>query len=110
MSDLSLNQREKLMTDLRVVVADAEALLKLTADEVGESAIGLRDRLQDRLAKARQRMADLQNDAKERALRMTHAADDYAHDHPWQAMSSGAVLGAALGFVLGMLLARSFDD
>lgn len=110
MSEMSLNQREKLMADLRTVVADAEALLKLTADEVGESAIGLRDRLQERLADARQRIGDLQDQAKERALRATRAADDYAHEHPWHAMGSGAVIGAAVGFIFGMMLSRSYDE
>lgn len=110
MSEMSLNQREKLMADLRVVVADAEALLKLTADQIGDSAIGVRDRLQERLSESKQSIADLQDQAKERALRVTRAADDYAHDHPYHAMGSGAVIGAAVGFLFGMLLARSNDD
>ncbi len=110
MSEMNVNQREKLMADLRLVVSDAEALLKLTADQVGESAIGMRDRLQARLAESKQRMADLQDQAKERALRATRAADDYAHEHPYHAMGSGAVIGAAVGFIFGMLLARSNDD
>ena len=109
MSELSVTQREKLMTDLRVVVSDAEALLKLTASEVGDSAIGLRDRLQERLGEARQSIADLQIEARDKAMRLTRAADDYAHEHPWHAMGSGAVIGAAVGFIFGMLLSRSDD-
>ena len=61
MSDLTANQREKMIADLRLVVADAEELLKMTADEVGESALGLRERLQDRLSQAKHRLLTLQS-------------------------------------------------
>ena len=46
MSDLTATQRDKMIADLRQVVADAEELLKMTADEVGDAAVGLRARLQ----------------------------------------------------------------
>ena len=50
MSELTATQKDKLMADLRVVVADAEELLKLTAGDVGESTVGLRERLQQCLS------------------------------------------------------------
>ena len=43
-------QKERLMADLRTVIADAEGLLKLGGAEAGEAASDARVKLQDRLA------------------------------------------------------------
>ena len=48
MTELTAAQKDKLMADLRVVINDAEELLKLTAGDVSDSAVGLRERLQRR--------------------------------------------------------------
>ena len=102
MTELTAMQREKLMADLRVVVADAEQLLKMTADEVGEGAAGLRERLQSRLAHSKERLHDLQTAATAKAKAAGHAADDYVHEHPWQAVA----VGAGIGVIVGMLIGR----
>lgn len=102
MSELTASQKDKLMADLRVVVADAEELLKMTADEVGESAVGLRDRLGERLRVARANLQDLQATATDRAKAAGRATDDYVHDHPWQSVA----IGAAVGMVVGLLIGR----
>jgi ElaB/YqjD/DUF883 family membrane-anchored ribosome-binding protein len=101
MSDMTLAQKEKLMADLRVVVADAEALLKLTADDVSESTVGLRDRLQERLSQAKQNMLTLQATATEKAKAAGHAADDFVHDHPWRSIAVGAGIGLVVGLLIG---------
>jgi ElaB/YqjD/DUF883 family membrane-anchored ribosome-binding protein len=102
MSNMTAAQREKLMSDLRTVVADAEQLLKMTADEVGEGAAGLRQRLQERLAQSKQRMLDLQHAAADKAKAVGYAADDYVHDHPWKSVA----IGAGIGVIVGMLISR----
>jgi ElaB/YqjD/DUF883 family membrane-anchored ribosome-binding protein len=102
MSELTATQRDKLMADLKVVVADAEELLKLTATDVGEGTAGLRQRLQERLTHARHSLLDLQASATEKAKAAGHAADDYVHDHPWKAVA----IGAGVGLVVGLLMGR----
>lgn len=102
MSDLTASQREKMIADLRLVVSDAEELLKMTADEMGEAAVGLRERLQDRLSQARQRLLTLQSTVTDNAKAAGRAADDYVHEHPWQSVA----IGAGVGMLLGLLIAR----
>ncbi len=101
-SNMTAAQREKLIADLRTVVADAEQLLKMTADEVGEGAAGLRARLQERLVQSKQRLLDLQHAAADKAKAVGHAADDYVHDHPWKSVA----IGAGVGVIVGMLISR----
>ena len=52
MISLDADQKAKLMNDLRVVIDDAQELLRMTADQVGESAVGVRARVEARLADA----------------------------------------------------------
>jgi ElaB/YqjD/DUF883 family membrane-anchored ribosome-binding protein len=102
MTNLTATQKDKLMADLRVVVSDAEELLRLTADDVGEASLGLRDRLKERLQHSRASLLDLQASATDRAKEAGRAADDYVHDHPWKSVA----VGACVGLVVGMLIGR----
>ena len=101
MSELTVAQKDKLMADLRMVVADAEELLKLTAGEMSESTAGLRERLQQRMTDAKHSLLTLQASATEKAKAAGHAADDYVHDHPWQSVAIGAGVGVLVGLLIG---------
>lgn len=102
MSEMTAAHKEKLMTDLKLVIADAEELMKLTAGEVGDKASELRMRMQDRMDKAKIELANLQEMAVTKAKDAGRAADNYVHDNPWTAIG----IAAGVGVVLGMLLSR----
>jgi len=102
MPETNSNPKDRLMADLRQVVSDAEALLKLTASDLSESTVSLRERLQQNLTQARERLLTLQSNATERAKAAGHQADDYVHEHPWQAVA----IGAGIGLVVGLLIGR----
>lgn len=102
MSDMTVAHKEKLMTDLKLVISDAEELMKLTAGEAGEKAAELRRRMQDRMDKAKIELANLQDMAVTKAKDAGRAADNYVHDNPWTAVG----IAAGAGVVLGMLIAR----
>ncbi len=102
MSELTAAHREKLMSDLRTVIGDAEEVLRVTADQASAGASELRVRMQERMQQAKMRLQDLQDSAVERARAAGHAADDYVHDHPWKAI--GAAVG--MGLIIGLLLGR----
>ncbi len=101
MSDLSAAQKDKLVSDLRNVIHDAEELLKMTAGDVGEDAVALRDRLRMRLLHAKDSLHDLQISAIEKAKAAGHKADDYVHDHPWQSIGIAAGFGLLVGLLIG---------
>jgi len=101
MSALTVNQKDKLMADLRVVVADAEELLKLTAGDFNESTAGLRERLQQRLTDDKHSLLTLQASDSEKAKAAGHVADDYVHEHPWKSVAVGAGVGLVVGLLIG---------
>ena len=101
MSETTVVNREKLMSDLRTVIADAEEVLRVTADQATAGAAELRVRMQERLAQARVRLQDLQDAAVARAKAAGHAADDYVHEHPWKAIAAAAGVGVIIGLLIG---------
>ena len=80
-----------LMDDLRAVIADAEELLRATADQAGPRVQEARARAEESLRSARERMegAGRQLDAQVR-------------EHPWAAVG----VAAGIGLLLGILLSR----
>lgn len=101
MNEMTLAQKDKLMADLRVVVNDAEELLRLGAEQTGASAIEWRTRVEARLAKAKLSLADLQETAVAKAKAAGHAADDYVHEKPWKAIGAAAGMGLVVGLLIG---------
>jgi ElaB/YqjD/DUF883 family membrane-anchored ribosome-binding protein len=101
MNEISAVHREKLMSDLRTVIADAEEVLKVTADQASAGAADLRVRMQERLHQARIRLGELQDTAVARAKAAGHAADDYVHENPWRAIGVAAGIGVIIGLLIG---------
>ena len=102
MISLDADQKAKLMNDLRVVIDDAQELLRMTADQVGESAVGVRARVEARLAEATRDLEHLQDDVVARAKAAGHATDEFVQEHPWQSIG----IAAGVGLVVGLLIAR----
>jgi ElaB/YqjD/DUF883 family membrane-anchored ribosome-binding protein len=94
--------REKLASDLRVVVADAEELLRATAGQMGEKAVVARERIQESLRVAKDKLARVEEAVIDKTKAAARATDDYVHDHPWGAVG----IAAAVGLVIGMLISR----
>ncbi len=102
MTEAAQASKEKLVADFKAIIADSEELLRATAGQAGEKASELRARIQARLSKAKEDLAEVQAAVVDKAKAMGHATDDYVHDHPWQAVG----IAAGVGFVIGLLIGR----
>jgi ElaB/YqjD/DUF883 family membrane-anchored ribosome-binding protein len=88
--------------DVQNVVDDAHELLK-TVEREGEAKVSqARARLNESIAAARVKFGELGTRAQESAKQVSEKTDEYVHSHPWHAVA----LGAALGAVVGILVAR----
>ena len=94
--------REKLVSDLKVVIGDTEELLRATAHSAGETVAAARAKVQASMNGAKKRLADLGDVTADRAKVAARATDEFVHEHPWQAVG----IGAAIGMILGMLISR----
>ena len=94
--------KEKLISDVKVVLNDAEDLLKQAASSTGDRAAELRDRAMASLRRTREALYDAQDALLERGRKAARATDDYVHDNPWQAIG----IAGLTGLLLGLLIAR----
>ena len=102
MNDMTTVQKDKLMGDLRVVIADAEELLRMTADQAGESAADVRSRVQAKMNQAKADLIHLQQAAVAKAKAAGHATDEFVHENPWKSIG----IAAGVGLVVGLLIGR----
>jgi ElaB/YqjD/DUF883 family membrane-anchored ribosome-binding protein len=93
---------QKLVADLRVVIADAEELLRATAGQAGEKIAAARERAQASLSVARAKLADAERVLVDRSKQAAYAADEYVQDNPWTAVG----IAAGIGLVIGLLIGR----
>ena len=93
--------KEKLVDDVKVVLHDADVLLRETAGQVGEKARDARDRLERGMKVARERLSDLQKQGIEQTKAAAKATDQYVHDHPWQSVGVAFAVGALIGVLIG---------
>ncbi len=94
--------KEKLVADLKVVVADAEELLRATASQAGEKVSAARERIQASLATAKVKLSDAERALLEKTKEAAKATDEFVQDNPWRAVG----IAAAAGLVLGVLISR----
>ena len=99
--EMSVANKERLVSDLRVVISDTEELLRATAGAAGEKAGELRERIAIRLRDAKERLADLEAALVDKTKAAARATDDFVHEEPWKAVGVAAALGLALGVLIG---------
>jgi len=100
-SDLSANNKQKLVSDMKVVVADAEEILRATAGVAGDKMGDLRERIGERLRDAKLRLADAEAALVDRTKAAARVTDDYVHENPWRAVGIAAGIGLLLGVIIG---------
>lgn len=94
--------KERLIADFKVVLADAEALLKATANHGGEELALVRARAEESVKAVKTRIDGAQAELLGRTREAARAADVYVHDYPWNAIG----MAAGAGLVLGLLSNR----
>jgi ElaB/YqjD/DUF883 family membrane-anchored ribosome-binding protein len=94
--------KEQLIADFKSVVADAEALLRATANQGGDELAGVRTKAEQSIMAMKARMADEQAAVLEFSRDAAKAADVYVHMYPWTAVG----VAAGVGLVVGLLSSR----
>jgi len=100
-TELSAASKQKLVSDMKVVVADAEEILRATAGVAGDKMGDLRERIGERLRDAKLRLADAEAALVDRTKAAARATDDVVHENPWRAVGVAAAVGLLLGVIIG---------
>jgi ElaB/YqjD/DUF883 family membrane-anchored ribosome-binding protein len=94
--------KEQLIADFKAVVADAEALLRATANQGGEELAAVRTKAEESLRAVKARIADEQVELLVKTKEAARATDAYVHENPWKAVG----VAAGVGLLIGLFSAR----
>ena len=100
-NDLASGNKQRFVSDMKVVVSDAEEILRATAGVAGEKMTDLRERIGERLRDAKLRIADAEAALVDKTKAAARSTDDYVNDNPWQAVGIAAGVGLLLGIIIG---------
>jgi ElaB/YqjD/DUF883 family membrane-anchored ribosome-binding protein len=95
-------KKERLVKDLKDVVADADDLLREVANSTVEEFVAARTKIEGRLGEARSRLDDARIAVTEKAKEAADATHEYIRENPWKTLG----VGAAVGLIIAVLLSR----
>jgi ElaB/YqjD/DUF883 family membrane-anchored ribosome-binding protein len=101
MEKLSDEVIEQLITDFKVVVVDAEALLKATANQGGEKLAEIRAKAEESLRVAKARIGEAQAALLVKTKAAAKATDAYVHENSWKAIGVATGVGLVIGLLIG---------
>lgn len=94
--------KDQLINEFKVVVADAEALLKATANTGDGKLTELRAKAEESLGIAKARIMEIQTEVLAKTKAAAKATDVYVHENPWRSVG----FAASIGVVVGLLISR----
>ncbi|MCB2007841.1 MAG: DUF883 domain-containing protein, partial [Rhodoferax sp.] len=95
-----MSEQQKLVTDMKTVIADAEDILQATADQAGEKVATLRARIEERLRGAKLRLGEAEAALVAKTRAAARATDNYVHESPWTAVGIAAGVGLLVGLII----------
>ena len=94
--------RERLISDFKVLINDAEELLRATAGQAGGTIDTVRRRFEQSLEEGKQSLAEAEVLLVNKGREAAKTADVYVRENPWNAVS----IAAGVGLVVGLLMRR----
>jgi ElaB/YqjD/DUF883 family membrane-anchored ribosome-binding protein len=94
--------RDQLLSDLKTVIQDAEAWLRNGGHLTGDELKAAKAKFEQTLAGAKDSLGEYQQTVVEKTREAAKVTDEYVHENPWKSVG----LGAAVGVVVGLLIAR----
>jgi ElaB/YqjD/DUF883 family membrane-anchored ribosome-binding protein len=94
------SNNEKLVKDVKAVLADAEAMLVETAGKSSKEMTDLRASITERLSAAKDRLITAEEAMVDKAEEAAKVTDAYVHENPWQS----AIIAGGVGFLVGYLI------
>lgn len=101
MTQQAIDAREKLLNDLRAVIADAEQLLSDTEQQSERGYKTAIAQFERKLRNAKAELGRLEQRVTSSGKKALHATDQFVEDHPWQAVGTGLCAGLLVGLLIG---------
>lgn len=102
MNEQRAQQKEKLISDIKMVMAELDELVRDSASDVGDDLLELKGKLRNQVSAARETLSDLESRVTDGARTAVRIGDDYVREHTWTSIG----IAAGVGVVIGLLLNR----
>jgi ElaB/YqjD/DUF883 family membrane-anchored ribosome-binding protein len=95
--------KDRLVDDLKSLIADAEELLRATTNQAGEAVAAARQKIERSLIEGKKALSDAEQMVIQRSKEAADIADDYVRENPWSAIG----IAAGVGLLVGLLMRRT---
>jgi ElaB/YqjD/DUF883 family membrane-anchored ribosome-binding protein len=95
------SNKDKLIADLKTVVADGEKMIREAADSSADSFVALRARFEATLNDAKAKLVRARSVVQSNAQCATDSTQAYVRENPWKSAGVTAAAGVVVGFLLG---------
>ena len=93
---------DAMAAELRRIIEQAEQLMGAAGAD--SATLGdLKDRVNQTIEAAREKLADIEQEARQRGRRAAAATESWVRSNPWAALA----IGAGVGLIVGALIMRS---
>lgn len=96
--------KDKVLSELKVIVGDAERLLKQAADSSSESFASMRGQVDRQMGRTRDQLAKAGKAVNRNAQRSTAAARGYVRENPLSSVGAATAAGVIVGLLVVSLL------
>jgi ElaB/YqjD/DUF883 family membrane-anchored ribosome-binding protein len=100
--EAAISSADQLIGEFKMLMADAEALIKATEDQSGETISSIRNKALETISGAKESLSNLEGTLTEKAKVVAEGADDFVHRNPWEAVG----VAAGLGLLIGLFIRR----
>ncbi|HTV77446.1 MAG TPA: hypothetical protein VMF03_04270 [Steroidobacteraceae bacterium] len=105
MIDQDTGTTDAMAAELRRIIEQAEQLMRAAGAD--NATLGdLKDRVNQTIGAAREKLADLEQEARQRGRRAAAATESWVRSNPWAALA----IGAGIGLIVGALIMRTYPS
>jgi ElaB/YqjD/DUF883 family membrane-anchored ribosome-binding protein len=92
--------------EMHAMINEAEQMLSEASTATGEKATDLQKKGMQLLSSSISKAHELERIAVNSVREMAASTDTMVHENPWRSVAGAGLIGAGIGLVLGMALAR----
>lgn len=96
----SATARAPKTSEFQNFIADIEDLITSMTPLSGADLDRAKERLAERVEAAKESLTEVGGEIAERARRSARVTNAYVHEHPWQSVGIGAILGLLVGLAV----------
>lgn len=89
----------KMACDIKTVISDGEDLLKAAANVSSAGFAVAKEKIDEKLCSAKDRLVDASRPVVDKARRTAVAANHYVHGNPWAVIGFAVAASALIGFL-----------